>query len=65
MVVRKRELLRQGYPPGFLDRAFRARGQRFAWKMNPLKKNSPILFDVDGFEKWKEKQVKGGYHGKI
>ena len=25
-----------------------------------LKKNSPILFDIDGFEKWKEKQVKGG-----
>ena len=60
MVVRKRELLRQGYPPGFLDRAFRARGQRFAWKMNPLKKNSPICLMWTGLRSGKRSKQKEG-----
>ena len=56
MWVRKRVLLARGYPETLLDRAYHDRGQRFAFKMNPLKKNSPILFEVEGFEKWVQKQ---------
>lgn len=56
MIVRRSYLLSRGYPGTLLDRAYREKGQRFAFKMNPLKKNSPILFDLDGFEKWVQKQ---------
>ena len=42
----------------YLLQAFHTPGQTFAWQMNPLKRNSPILFDTEGFEKWRLKQVK-------
>ena len=55
-IVKRSYLLSRGYPGTLLDRAYHEKGQRFAFKMNPLKKNSPILFNLDGFEKWVQKQ---------
>lgn len=46
------------FPNEVLVRAYREKGQTFAWKMNPLKSNSPIVFDTEGFERWRLKQVK-------
>lgn len=31
-------------------------GQRFAWKMSN-KRNSPVLFDTEEFEKWRLRQL--------
>lgn len=55
--MRKRELVRMGIPSEMLDRAYRSKGQRFAQKIDPTKSNSPILFDTDGFERWRMKQM--------
>ena len=38
----------------FLDEAYRERGQDFAQK--GAKKNSPIFFDTELFEKWRAKK---------
>lgn len=51
-VMRKAELIEMGIAEAFLDRAFRAKGQTFAWKATN-KRNSPILFDTEGFEKYR------------
>lgn len=58
-IMRKTELMAIfGFPEEFLDRAYRQRGQTFAQKLNPTKRNSPIIFDTVGFEKWRMKQLK-------
>lgn len=57
-VMKKTELMEIGFPEEMLLRASREKGQTFAFKMNPLAKNSSLLFDTDGFEKWRLQQVK-------
>lgn len=47
-----------GFPEEMLLNAYRTKGQEFAQKMNPQKKNSPIVFDTEEFEKWRMKQLK-------
>ena len=57
-IMRKTELMAIfGFPEEFLDRAYRQRGQTFAQKLNPTKRNSPIIFDTVGFEKWRMSQL--------
>lgn len=52
--MRKMELVTEyGLPEVLLDRAYRTKGQTFAQKLNPLGRNSPILFDTAEFEKWR------------
>ena len=51
-LMRRSELIKFGIPPTILDEAFRDRGQRFAYKMNPSKSNSPIVFETAGFIRW-------------
>lgn len=55
--MRKQELVKMGFPEAMLLRAYRERGQSFARKADPLKTNSPIVFDTDGLGKWWEKQA--------
>lgn len=55
--MRKQELVNMGLPEAMLLRAYRERGQSFARKVDPLKTNSPIVFDTDGLGKWWEKQA--------
>ncbi len=51
-VMKKTELKKMGFDDAFLDRAFRVKGQTFAWK-STNKPNSPILFDTEGLEKFR------------
>ena len=55
--MRRTELLKMGFPEELLDRAYREMGQTFAYKISPTKKNSPIMFDTAGFERWRLKQI--------
>lgn len=50
------ELVADGIPIKMLYRAYHTRGQTFATKMNPLKRNSPLLFDMPEFEAWYKTQ---------
>lgn len=53
-VMRQQALHKEmGFPMAYLNRAYRAPGQDFAWKMNAAKPNSPIIFDTEKFEKWR------------
>ena len=61
-VMKKTELEKMGFPEEFLFRAYRVRGQTFAQKLNPAKRNSPILFDTSGFDKWRMNQLELEYN---
>jgi hypothetical protein len=63
--MKRRELVRMGIPGEMLDRAYRSKGQRFAQKMNPAKVNSPILFETEGFERWRIKQMNIEQRGRL
>ena len=56
-IMRKTELIKMGFPEELLDRAYREKGQTFAYKISPMKKNSPIMFDTVEFERWRLKQI--------
>jgi hypothetical protein len=51
--MRQQELHKMGFPMAYLNRAYRA-NQGIAWKINPEKPNSPIIFDTEKFEKWRK-----------
>lgn len=52
-IMRASELKKMGFPDEYLMRIFRTKGQTIAWKMTPTARNSPILFDTEGLEKWR------------
>lgn len=52
-VMKVYELMELGYAKEFLMGAFHSPKQTFAWKINPMAKNSPILFDTDGLEEYR------------
>lgn len=56
-IMKRSELLKMGFPEEFLDRAYRVRGQTFAVKLNPMKQNSPIIFQTEEFEQWRQKDA--------
>ena len=56
--MRLQELYEMGLPKEFLFEAYRSKGQTFAQKINPMKSNSPIIFDTDGLEKWRINRCK-------
>lgn len=52
-VMRMTALVRDyGFSESGLLEIYRAKGQKVAWKNNPKKRNSPIMFDTDGLKKW-------------
>lgn len=57
-VMKTSELKAMGFPEDFLMTAYRAPDQNFATKLNPMKSNSPILFDTHGFNAWLQKRIK-------
>lgn len=57
-VMKIKELEQIGLPREFLLKAFRDKNQDFAWKINPGAKNSPILFDTAGLEKYRVECIK-------
>lgn len=52
------EMLKKGYPPGYLETAYLTPGQDFATKLNPAYKNSKIIFNMPKFEAWQKRQIK-------
>ena len=56
-MMKTSELRKMGFPEELLYVAYLSKGQRFAQKINPLKKNSAIVFDTAEFEKWRIKQL--------
>lgn len=52
------DLEQMGFPKEYLLRAYHSRGQTFATKMNPAKRNSPIIFNVEGFDQWMQQEIK-------
>ena len=56
-VMRISELVKLGFPEQMLINAYREKGQRFAQKITPTKKKSPIVFDTEEFEKWRMQQL--------
>ncbi len=56
-IMKTEELVKMGFPKRYLMNAYRHRNQTFAWKMDATKKNSPILFDTEGLEAYRRKQI--------
>lgn len=56
-IMKLRELMQLGFPEEFLLTAYRTKGQDFAQKINPTKKNSPIIFDTEKFEDYRMKKL--------
>lgn len=55
--MRIRELMELGYRKRELMEAYMAHGQVFARKEDPARKNSPIIFDTDGFAAYLTKKA--------
>lgn len=56
-IMKITELMDIGFPKVYLMNAYQDRNQKFAWKMDATKKNSHILFDTDGLEEYRLKQI--------
>ena len=56
-IMRASELVSMGFPEEYLQMAYRDRNQTFASKINPTKKNSPIIFDTAGLGEWWKRQI--------
>lgn len=55
-IMKKKELMDMGFPEEYLLRIFRMKNQTIAWQMNPMKRNSAILFDTVALEKQRVKE---------
>ena len=56
-IMKMQELSKMGFPVEFLQIAYLTKGQTFAQKMDPTKKNSPIIFETAGFEEWRMRRL--------
>lgn len=56
-VMKLSELKRMGFPDTYLTRAYKSKGQTFAWKLDPTVQNSPILFDTEKFEEYRIESI--------
>lgn len=57
-MMKTAELEKMGFPKSYLLRAYHSRGQTFATKMNPAKRNSPIIFNTEGLDQWMQQEIK-------
>ena len=62
-VMKMVELQRMGFPRSMLMRAFKTKGQTFANRADPFRENTTIVFDTEGFEEWRKKQVRASQGG--
>lgn len=56
-VMKISELKKIGFSEDYLLEIARHPNQDFAWKQNPGKINSPLLFDTDRLQKFLDKQI--------
>ncbi len=57
-IMSRPELIRMGFSRLTLDRAYHSKSNNFAWKKDPAKARSHIMFDTVEFEKWRQKEIK-------
>lgn len=57
-ILKKAEMMDLGFPEEMLLRATQEKNQNFAFKLNPLAKNSPWMFITSGFDQWLQEQIK-------
>ena len=57
-VMKMSELIGMGFPREYLLRVFRTNNRAIAWKMNPAKRNSPIVFNTEELEKLRKQESK-------
>lgn len=57
-VMRLNELTEMGFSKSYLLRVYGTLGQQVAWKANPLKANSVLLFSTEELEKFRVKEAK-------
>lgn len=55
-IMRLNELVKLGYTREYLMKQYRIKGQKFAKKQDPMRRNSPIIFDTELFEKQQQRQ---------
>lgn len=58
VIMSLQELRQMGFPRKYLERAYHSKNNTFAFKEDPAKPNSTILFDTDEFERWRQKEIK-------
>lgn len=51
LIMKQTELLNEGFTKEFLLKAYKKGG--IAWKADPLKPNSPVLYDTQALEKFR------------
>ncbi len=56
-IMRTSELIKMGFPGELLRRAYGDKNQKFATKLDPMKPNSPIIYDTEGLWIWWQKQI--------
>lgn len=57
-IMKISELVELGFSATELRSDFRIPGQTFAWKMNPYKSNSHLVFDTEEYEKFRKKRAR-------
>ena len=57
-VMKTSELMKMGFGRDYLLTVYASPTQNFAWKQDATKKNSPIFFDTEGFEAYRQEQIK-------
>lgn len=55
--MRASELKKMGIPEELILWAYGDKNQRFATKINPTKKNSPLVVETVGFAEWMARQI--------
>lgn len=55
--MRASELKEMGIPEELVLRAYGDKNQSFCMKINPAKKNSPLLVETGSFARWMERQI--------
>ena len=55
-LMRMSELKKMGFPEDYLREAYAKGG--IAWRLSPEKYNSPIMFDTEELEKYRQNQMK-------
>lgn len=57
-IMKTSELIKMGYTRDYLLGLYALPDQDFAWKQNMTKKNSPIFFDTEKLEEYRQNQIK-------
>lgn len=61
--MRSSELQKLGLPEELLQRAYADKNQGFAMKINPIKANSPLVFETQGLAEWLSRQIDAQVRG--